>query len=177
MDGPAQPRWLNDEEMRTWIALASSVVWLPIALDAQLQRDAGMSHFEYQVAAMLSESPERRMRMSDLAVLANGSLSRLSHVVTRLEKRGWVCRMPDPVDGRYTLAILTEEGWDKVVDTAPGHVEEVRRLVFDPLTAAQVRQLRDISQRIVHAIDPDGTCLPDYPRRRGDTAATGPPTA
>jgi DNA-binding MarR family transcriptional regulator len=107
---------------------------------------------------MLSESPERTLRMSKLAVLANGSLSRLSHVVNRLEKRGWVRRAPDGTDGRYTLASLTDEGLVKVVDAAPGHVEAVRALVFDPLTVAQRRQLRDIGRRIQGAIDAGDTC-------------------
>jgi DNA-binding MarR family transcriptional regulator len=101
--------------------------------------------------------------MSVLAMLAEGSLPRLSQVVSRLEKRGWVRRSPDPSDGRYTLAILTDEGWAKVTATAPGHVETVRRLVFDPLTKAQSRQLRDIGRRIMRAIDPGDPCLSDQP--------------
>jgi len=139
--------------------LVSMIIRLPSALDEQLLRDAGISHFEYQVLAGLSMSPDRTRRMSDLAAFAEGSLSRLSQVVSRLESRGWVRRTPDPTDGRYTLAILTDDGWDKVVATAPGHVEEVRRLVFDPLTRAQHRQLREIGQRIMRAIDPDAACL------------------
>src|SRR5262245_6962242 len=153
-----EPRWLTDDEMETWLALVGVLVDLPNALDAQLRRDAGISHFEYQVLAMLSEAPERSLRMSKLAVVANGSLSRLSHVVDRLERRGWVRRTPDETDGRYTLALLTEEGWAKIVDSAPGHVEAVRTLVFDPLTAAQRRQLRDIGHRIRTAIDADASC-------------------
>ena len=153
------PRWLSEEETQSWLALVSMVIRLPAALDAQLVRDAGISHFEYQVLAGLSMSPERTRRMSDLAAFADGSLSRLSQVVSRLENRGWIRRTPDPTDGRYTLASLTDDGWDKVVATAPGHVEEVRRLVFDPLTRAQHRQLRDIGHRIVRAIDPDAACL------------------
>ena len=149
------PRWLTDDEMRAWLAMVSVLVWLPAALDQQLQRDADISHFEYQVMAMLSMSPERTRRMSELAGLANGSLTRLSRVVDRLEKRGWVCRKPDPEDGRYTLARLTDQGWDKVVRTAPGHAAEVRRLVIDPLTVAQQRQLRSIGARILRVIDPD----------------------
>lgn len=160
---PEEPRWLDSEEMRTWLALASVLIRLPSALDAQLQRDAGISHFEYQVLAALSEAPDRTLRMSVLAILAEGSLSRLSQVVTRLEKRGWVRRVPDPSDGRYTLAILTEQGWEKVVATAPGHVNAVRSLVFDPLTKAQTRQLRDIGRRVMRAIDPDDPCLNDRP--------------
>jgi DNA-binding MarR family transcriptional regulator len=154
-----QPRWLDDDEQQTWIALASVLLRLPGSLDAQLQRDAGISHFEYLVLSGLSMSPEQTMRMSDLAVVAEGSLSRLSQVVSRLEKRGWVRRTPDPTDGRYTLAALTPAGWDKVVATAPGHVEEVRRLVFDPLTRAQLRQVRDIGRRIMTVIDPNDRCL------------------
>jgi DNA-binding MarR family transcriptional regulator len=153
------PRWLSDEEMATWFALVGVIVRLPAALDAQLQRDAGMTHFDYLVLAGLSEAPERTMRMSDLAGSANASLSRLSHVVSRLEQRGWIRRTPDPADGRYTLATLTADGWDKIVETAPGHVAAVRRYVFDPMTAAQCRQLRDIGRRITRAIDPDDKCL------------------
>ncbi|WJK32834.1 MarR family transcriptional regulator [Solwaraspora sp. WMMA2065] len=154
-----QPHWLDKEELETWFALVGVLARLPGALDRQLQRDAGISHFEYQVMAALSETPERTMRMSRLAMIADGSLSRLSQVVTRLEKRGWVCRTPDPTDGRYTLATLTDDGWDKLVATAPGHVAEVRRLVFDPMTKAQCRQLRDIGRRITTTIDPDESCL------------------
>ncbi|GGO82919.1 MarR family winged helix-turn-helix transcriptional regulator [Nonomuraea cavernae] len=153
-----EPRWLTEEEMSAWLGLASAMIRLPAALDAQLQRDAGISHFEYQVLAGLSMSPERTMRMSELAQLADGSLSRLSHVVSRLEKRGWIRRTPDPADGRYTLAVLTDDGRDKVVASAPGHVEAVRALVIDPLTKAQLRQLTEITRRVNRAIDPDGAC-------------------
>ncbi|MFJ5631725.1 MarR family winged helix-turn-helix transcriptional regulator [Streptomyces goshikiensis] len=153
-----EPRWLNAEERQTWLSLAAMVINLSNALDAQLQRDAQISHFEYQVLAYLSEASARTMRMSELAVLTNGSLSRLSHVVKRLEKQGWVRRTPDPDNGRYTLAVLTETGWEKVVATAPNHVEEVRRLVLDPLTQAQQRTLRTIGHRVNQAIDPTDTC-------------------
>ncbi|MFE3991986.1 MarR family winged helix-turn-helix transcriptional regulator [Streptomyces goshikiensis] len=153
-----EPRWLNAEERQTWLSLAAMVINLSNALDAQLQRDAQISHFEYQVLASLSEASAHTMRMSELAVLTNGSLSRLSHVVKRLEKQGWVRRTPDPDNGRYTLAVLTETGWEKVVATAPNHVEEVRRLVLDPLTQAQQRTLRTIGHRVNQAIDPTDTC-------------------
>jgi DNA-binding MarR family transcriptional regulator len=154
MDAPQEPRWLDAEERQVWLALASVLVRLPAALDAQLRRDAGISHFEYQLLALLSEAPGRTLRMSALATLAEGSLPRLSQAVTRLEQRGWVRRTPDPGDGRYTLAILTHQGWAKVTEAAPRHVEEVRRLVFDPLTKAQSRQLREIGRRITHAVEP-----------------------
>jgi DNA-binding MarR family transcriptional regulator len=160
IDG-GEPRWLSAEERQAWLALVSVVVRLPGALDRQLLRDSGLSHFEYQVLAGLSESPDRTMRMSDLAAFAEGSLPRLSQVVARLERRGWVRRTPDPNDGRATLAGLTEDGLAKVVDAAPGHVECVRRLVLDPLTRAQVAQLTTIGRRIMAAVDGDAGCGPD----------------
>ena len=156
MEPVEEPRWLDSDERQTWLALASSMIRLPAALDAQLQRDAGLNYFEYQVLAVLSEASQRTMRLSEIAALVDGSLPRLSQVVSRLEKRGWVRRTPDPADGRYTLGVLTDEGWDKVVATAPGHVATVRRHVMDPLTKAQQRQLREITQRILRTTDPDG---------------------
>jgi DNA-binding MarR family transcriptional regulator len=150
------PRWLDEREQQTWLELAGVLVWLPAALDAQLQADAGISHFEYQVLAILSTSPGRTVRMGDLAVLANGSPSRLSHVIGRIEKQGWVTRGVDPANKRIVLATLTDAGWEKVVATAPGHVEAVRRYVFDPLTPVQVRQLGQLAGLIRRAVDPDG---------------------
>ena len=156
----AEPRWLTEQEQEAWFALAGMITRLPGALDRQLQRDAGISHFEYQVLAGLSMSPDRTLRMSVLADFAEGQLPRLSQVVGRLEKRGWVTRSTDPTDGRYTLAHLTDAGWDLVVATAPGHVAWVRTLVFDSITQAQVRQLADIGRRVVGAISPKGDCPP-----------------
>jgi DNA-binding MarR family transcriptional regulator len=155
MDAPPEPRWLDAEEEQAWIALAGTLIRLPAALDAQLRRDAGISHFEYQVLAKLSQVADGTLRMSVLATQTEGSLPRLSQVVARLEQRGWVHRTPDPADGRATLVTLTDEGRAKGAEAAPGHVEEVRRLVFDPLTKAQSRQLREIGGRIMRAIDPD----------------------
>jgi len=161
MKAQPEPQWLSADERASWLALTAVLIKLPYALDVQLRRDAGISGFEYQVLAGLSEAPDRSLRMSQLAVLANGSLSRLSHVVNRLEKRGWVRRTPDPQDARFTLATLTSEGWEKVVATAPGHVEAVRRYIFDALTEEQAKQLKDIGYRIIEAIDPEDECVPD----------------
>jgi DNA-binding MarR family transcriptional regulator len=155
MEALQEPRWLDAEEDQAWRALARTLIALPAALDAQLRRDAGISHFEYQVLALLSEAPDRTMRMSAVATLSEGSLPRLSQVVARMEQRGWVRRTPDPADGRYTLAILTDHGLAKVTEAAPGHVQEIRRLVLDPLTKTQTRHLREIGRRIMRAIDTD----------------------
>jgi DNA-binding MarR family transcriptional regulator len=163
MDAPQEPRWLDAEERQAWLALASVLNRLPAALDAQLRRDAGISHFEYQVLVLLSEAPGRTLRMSALATMAEGSLPRLSQVVDRMAQRGWAGRTPDPADGRYTLATLTDQGLAKVTEAAPGHVQEVRRLVFDPLTKTQSRQLREIGRRIMRAIDPDNRRPYDQP--------------
>lgn len=147
-----EPRWLDEDERATWMAIAGLIFLLPGALDAQLQRDSGLSHFEYTVLAALSDSESRTLRMSYLAGLANGSLSRLSHVIKRMEKRGWVTRRPDPDDGRFTVATMTDAGWKVIESAAPGHVEIVRRLVLDPLTKAQLRQLREIGTRITNQV-------------------------
>ena len=162
MEAVEEPRWLTADEQQTWLELIGVLTWLPDAIDAQLQRDAGVSHFEYQVMAMLSMSPQRTRRMKEVAALANGSLTRLSRTVDRLEARGWVTRRPDPDDGRSTLAVLTDAGWDKLVATAPGHVAEVRRLVFDPLTRTQARHLHEIATRVGEVVQPDG-CVPTLP--------------
>ncbi len=160
VDEAVETRWLDADERAAWISLVGMLMRLGPVLDAQLRRDAGLTLFEYSVMAGLSEQPERTMRMSELAAVAEGSLSRLSQVVARLERKGLVRRAPDPTDGRYTLATLTEPGWDAVVATAPGHVAEVRRVVLDPLTRSQIRQLAAIGRRIGLAIDPGGECPP-----------------
>ncbi len=141
-------RWLDADELATWMAVVGLMVRLPTLLDRQLQRDSGLTHFEYQVLAGLSEAADQTMRMSSLAEFTEGQLPRLSQVATRMEKRGWLTRRPDPTDGRYTLAQLTSEGITVLRDSAPGHVAIVRRLVFDSLTQPQTRQLREIGHRI-----------------------------
>src|SRR3954465_3405036 len=124
-----ETRWLTDDERVAWVRLAAVLELLPGVLDSQLRRDADLSHFEYFVLAMLSEAPERTLRMTSLASRTNATLPRLSHVVRRLEDRDLVERFPCPEDGRATNARLTEDGWAKVVATAPGHVETVREHV------------------------------------------------
>ena len=145
---------LDGDELATWSGLATALEWLPAALDAQLQRDAGLTHFEFGVLYALHHAPDRTLRISVLAGYANSTLTRLSRAVTRLERQRWVRRAPDPQDGRYTLAVLTDLGSEKVEQASPGHVATVRRLVLDPLTAAQQRQLREITRRILSALGP-----------------------
>lgn len=165
-DAPAGvPTELTGEDLETWAGVATVLEWLPAALDAQLQRDAHLSHFEYGVLYALAKAPDRTLRMSVLAGYANSTLSRLSRAATRLESQGWLRRTPDPADGRYTLAVLTDLGSTKVQDATPGHVETVHRLVLDRLTERQTRQLREITQRITRAIREDDGWRP--PARTG----------
>lgn len=148
VNGTGEPRWLTSKQSDAWIELAAVLVVLPAALDSQLQRDAGLSHFEYQVLALLSTAPDRTANMTELASRTNGSASRLSHVVGRLERRGWVTRAPDPGNGRFMRATLTEAGMDKLVEAAPGHVETVQWYVFDQLTPTDVQDLARIARKI-----------------------------
>jgi len=148
-------RWLDEEQQRTWRAWLAVCELVPRALDAQLQRDAGISHAAYVVLAMLSEAPGRSRRMSDLARRANQSQSRLSHTVARLEERGWVRRERSTDDGRGNLAVLTDAGWDIVRTVAPGHVDAVRDAMFAPLTPDQTRVLGDSMRAILEQLDPD----------------------
>jgi DNA-binding MarR family transcriptional regulator len=144
--------WLSDREQAMWRRFAAVLTWAPAELDAQLQRDAGLTHFEYWVLMALSERPGRSMRMSDLAAMVNGSQSRLSHVVAKLERQGWVRREKTAEDGRGNVAVLTGSGYEKVVDSAPGHVRAVRSMIFDALTPAQVDQLEGIASAVLEKL-------------------------
>lgn len=158
--GADEPRWLTPDELATWRSLHLVLSALPGALGGQLQRDSDLSFLEYYVLAGLSEQPDHTMRMSLLALLANSELSRLSHLMTRLEARGLVRREPDPADGRFTNAILTPAGLDEVVAAAPGHVEHVRRLVFDVLEPEEQAVLRNALAKIVDALLPSCEEIP-----------------
>lgn len=147
-----EPRWLDANQQVAWRMLVSVVNRLPAALDTQSQRDSDLTHFEYFTLALLSEAPEHRLQLSVLAEYANASLSRLSHVVTRLAKRGWVRREPIP-GSRGSYAVLTDAGHDKVVEAAPPHVESVQRLVFDGLDDDQVRTLTELGTVLVAQLD------------------------
>lgn len=151
-----ETRWLTEAELRAWLALVPVMLKLSPSLDSQLQRDSELTHFDYQCLAMLSEVEGRMLRMSDLAGLVNSSLSRLSHVIKKLESRGWVERRPSPQSRRVTEVRLTERGWGVLERAAPGHVEAVRALVFEGLTGEQVTQLEQIASVIKANIEKSG---------------------
>jgi DNA-binding MarR family transcriptional regulator len=152
-----QPRWLDGDEVEAWLALAGLIFRLPAALDTQLQQDSNLTLFEYMVLSRLSMTPSRSARMSELASASSSSLSRLSNVVKRLEGRGLLRREPDPENGRYTVAILTEAGWELVVQAAPGHVGAVRNYVIDGLDPEQIKVLRQVACHVQGRIDASGT--------------------
>jgi DNA-binding MarR family transcriptional regulator len=165
-------KWLTAAEVDSWLSLVRLMTWLPWSIDQQLRRDSDLGMVEYQVLARLSQSTERTLRMSSLADLANASLSRLSHLVKRLEGRDLVRREPDPADGRFTVAILTEKGFRTLAEAAPGHVAHVRSLVIDVVSPEQLRRLGQAADRIMSRID---TSEINKPRTRDPGGAWGWP--
>ncbi|WP_144876941.1 MarR family winged helix-turn-helix transcriptional regulator [Microbacterium sp. 1.5R] len=154
---------LTHDQLVIWASLASLLERLPAALDAQLLRDSGLTHFEQGILQALDLAPDRTLRLSTIAAYASCTLSRLSRAVSRLEKKGWVERHVDPSDGRFTLGVLTDAGHRLVSASTPGHQALVRQLVFDALTAAQARQLGEISRRIATAVGPGEPWSPPAP--------------
>ena len=148
-------RWLDPDEQRTWRTFLTATRALMETLDRELQRDAGMPHAYYEILVRLSEAPERRLRMSDLAEATGSSRSRLSHAVARLEEAGWVRREECPTDRRGLVATLTDRGFTTLAAAAPGHVEGVRRHLFDALSPTQVDQVRRISEALLDRLAPD----------------------
>jgi DNA-binding MarR family transcriptional regulator len=149
----AEPPWLTADQLAAWRAFMKLLRRLPPALEWQLQRDSQLSFTEYYALAILSDQPGRCMRMSELAVMSDLELSRLSHMVSRLEKRGLVCRAPDPSNGRYTHAILTDAGYAYLERAAPGHVRRVRELFIDALGPEELQALRRYSDAVTARID------------------------
>lgn len=167
MTGKDEPRWLDQAEMTAWLRLIAVAERLPGVLDAQLRRDSAMTHYEYQVLAMLSDAPDRTLRMTQLGLQTNATLPRLSHVVKRLEDRGLVERAVAPEDKRAINARLTDAGFAAIVEAAPGHLRTVREHVFDPLSRKQVAALSEALAAIVTRVDPMG----DAPQDRRDPAS------
>lgn len=148
--------WLDDDQLRDWRSVVGLVMALPAALDAQLKRDTGLNMFEYHVLAALAEAPHGALPMSDLAGMSQGSPSRLSHAVSRLESSGWVERRACVEAGRRTAAHLTAAGRAKLEEAAPSHVREVRRLVIDKLDPQQLAGLGEAARTVLAAIDDPG---------------------
>jgi DNA-binding MarR family transcriptional regulator len=138
-------KWLDPVEQRAWRSIVALMTRLPGALDTQLQRESGVTHFEYWVLTLLSEEPGHRLQMSDLAHKANASLSRLSHVVSKMERMGWAERSAT-TGRRGVQAVLTDAGYSKVIEAAPGYQDAVRHLVFDGLDKHQTAELADLSE-------------------------------
>src|ERR1700689_1546149 len=152
----SEDRWLSAEEQQAWRAFLTACQTLFGAIDAQLQRDAGLPHGYYEILVRLSESPGRALRMSQLAEASTSSKSRLSHAVARLEERGWIQRTSCPTDRRGQIAQLTEDGMTALAAAAPGHVAQVRRSLIDQLSPEQVGQLQAISDSVSAAAEPAG---------------------
>lgn len=144
----SEPRWLSDSEQWAWRAYTSATKLVNERLDRQLQRDSGMPATYYEILVALSESPDRELRMSELAEFTKSSRSRLSHAIARLEENGWVTRRSCATDKRGAFAVLTEDGMAAVKEAVPGHVNEVRSVLFEGLTPEQVHQLGLISEAI-----------------------------
>ena len=161
MEDVEEPRWLDEDEKQLWMGwvFATRVFWEEVERD--LQREAGMPFGYYDILVMLSETPGRRLRMSDLADSTQSSRSRLSHAVTRLEELGWVRRESCPDDRRGALAVLTDEGFAALAAAAPYHVESVRRHLFDQLTPEKLDQLREITETLLGHLIPLGAARGD----------------
>jgi DNA-binding MarR family transcriptional regulator len=149
-------RWLTDEELSSWMPFIGVVLRLGAALDSQLQRDSELTHFDYLCLAMLSEHGDHTTSMSELAGRTNSSLSRLSHVISKLEGRGFVSRCRSEVSKRVTMVRMTDEGYAVLVAAAPGHVETVRSLVFDGLAPEDVEALGRITRHVLQRIAASG---------------------
>jgi DNA-binding MarR family transcriptional regulator len=157
-----EPRWLTDEEQRTWLAYVHAKTLLEDHLDRQLQRDAGMPHLYYHMLVVLSDAPQRRLRMTELAMHMKITRSRLSHAVARLEKNGWVRREDCPADKRGQFAVLTDGGYETLRKSAPGHVAAVRQAMFDRLSPEQQKALGEIMEIVAEGLQPSeaGADLP-----------------
>jgi DNA-binding MarR family transcriptional regulator len=146
-------RWLDDDEQQVWRAFLSMTNTVRRATARQLAQDSNMPTAYYEILVHLSEATGRTMRMSELAIAIEGSQSQLSHAVNRLEERGWVSRQRCPDDGRGWFAVLTDEGFEALTEAAPGHVECVRSVLFDPLTPQEQQMLRQIAARVTAAVE------------------------
>ena len=153
-ESKSEPRWLNAAEMKAWRRYIIASRRLLEALDDDLAaHDISMS--DYEVLAQLSEAPDRRMRMSELADVAMISRSRLSHRIKVMEKAGWVKREACPIDKRGYFAVMTPKGWKAIVAAAPDHVASVRERFLDALDKGDQKVLAEIFERVAQRIKHD----------------------
>lgn len=150
-----QPRWLDDTQQKAWRGWLDSSRRIEAAVERQLRADSGLTSDDYEVLVRLSEAPERRLRMTELAAAVTNSPSRLSQRIDRLERDGLVCRSRCPEDGRAFHAVLTDAGFARLDAAAPGHVEAVRRHLIDRLTDQEVEFLADLMSRLAAPPDDD----------------------
>jgi DNA-binding MarR family transcriptional regulator len=153
--GPvAEPRWLNEEEMRAWQAFLAAGALLDRRLDQQLKEEAGLSHPQYEILVRLAAAPDGELRMTDLAGALYTSKSGLTYQVTQLEKAGLVRRVSCPADTRGVVAVLTDAGRRRLAQAAPGHVAAVRGLLIDVLTGEQLTVLADALGEVARRLGP-----------------------
>ena len=171
------PSGMAEAEEAAWLRLIAVAELLPVALDAQLLRDAHLTHFEYRVLMVLADSDDLTSRMTRLASETNASLPRLSHVVRRLEERGLLVRFPCPEDRRATNARLTDAGLSLFAEAEPGHGETIRALVTTALTPEQLEQLYTIGGIILERLDPEGRMSATARHTASDSAGSSGPKA
>jgi|SRR5437763_6061363 len=150
-----EPRWLDAAEQRAWRAYFQMAMLLEDTLDQQLQESANLPHLYYAIMVVLSEAPDRRMRMTDLAASLKITRSRLNYAVTRLDRDDWVRREQSGADRRGQFAVLTAEGMAALERAVPGHVATVRAMVFDRLSPEQVRHFGDVCEIILSTLTSD----------------------
>lgn len=144
-----QPRWLDEREARAWRGYRRMRRLLDLQLARDLMRDAGLSEPDYDVLSDLSETPDQRLRLTELAARMLWSKSRLSHHIARMQQRGLVTREECPADGRGSVVVLTAQGRRAIEAAAPGHVAAVRRHLIDRMTPAEIDALAAFSHRVV----------------------------
>ncbi|MFM5904556.1 MAG: MarR family winged helix-turn-helix transcriptional regulator [Micrococcales bacterium] len=166
-----KPHWLPAPDLEAWLSMVALSTLLPAALDTQLIKDSGITHFDYMVMSMLAEAQDRTLRMSELATRTNASLSRLSHVVKKLESKGLIQRVACETDARATNAHLTRLGFQTWLESAPKHLAEVRRIVFDTLTPQEIETMKVISQKLTQKLDPERKMVLRKPKNQNNLNA------
>jgi DNA-binding MarR family transcriptional regulator len=158
---------MDDLESDAWRRLVAMLELLPTSLDAQLQQDAGMTHYEFAVLSLLRFSPGATLQSKEIAVRTNATLPRLSHVVSRMVDRDWLERLPSPDDRRATNVHLTDHGRRAVIRATSGHIAHARHLVLDRLDRAELAALASIGRKVAQVLDPSSRVFPAEPSGGG----------